>query len=55
VHVADVGDERHDAPEAAGLDALIRGLALRARDDDQLLELSAPCFDALYELWSSPS
>jgi hypothetical protein len=55
VHEADIGDERYDAPEAAGMDALIRGLALRARDDDHLIELTAPCFDALYELWSRES
>lgn len=52
VHEADIGDERYDAPEAPGLDALIRGLALGARDDDHLLAMTGPAFDALYTLWS---
>jgi hypothetical protein len=52
VHEADIGDERYDAPEAPGLDALIRGLALGARDDDHLLAMTEPAFDALYTLWS---
>ena len=55
VHEADIGDELHDAPEAAGLDALVRGLALSARDDDHLLALTTPLYDALYALWSTPS
>ena len=49
VHEADLGDERYDAPEAAGLDALVRGLSLTV-DDQRLLELSHPLFDGLYEL-----
>ena len=48
VHEADLGDERYDAPEAVGLDVLIRGLSLR-NDDDTLLALSGPLFDGLYE------
>jgi hypothetical protein len=47
VHEADVGDERYDAPEAAGLDAIVRGLAV-GRDDEALLTASAVLFDALY-------
>ena len=49
VHEADLADERYDAPEAAGLDAAIRGLSL-VLDDGRLLELTAPVFDGLYEL-----
>ena len=48
VHEADIGDERYDAPEAAGLDAVMRGLALVHDDDERILELSAHMFDALY-------
>jgi hypothetical protein len=48
VHEADLGDERYDAPEAPGLDVLIRGLSM-THDDDELLRLSAPLFDGLYE------
>ena len=52
VHEADIGDERYDAAEAAGVDALIRGLALNAAGDDQLIAVTEPLYDALYELWS---
>jgi len=52
VHEADIGDERYDAPEAPGVDALIRGLALHAADDDQLIAITEPLYDALYRLWS---
>jgi hypothetical protein len=48
VHEADLGDELYDAPEAAGFDVLVRGLSL-LRDDEELLALTAPLFDGLYE------
>jgi hypothetical protein len=48
VHEADLGDERYDAPEAAGLDLLLRALA-SSRSDDDLLAVTAPLFDALYD------
>jgi hypothetical protein len=48
VHEADLADERFDAPEAPGLDVLLRGLSM-THDDDALLALTAPLFDALYE------
>ena len=47
VHDADLGDERFDAPEAAGLDVLIRGLSMTL-DDAAVLEVTGPLFDALY-------
>jgi hypothetical protein len=53
VHEADIGDERYDAPEAAGLDAILRGLARGARDDDHMLQLAAPLYDALYAHWTA--
>jgi hypothetical protein len=49
VHEADLADERYDAPEAAGLDALVRGLSM-TQADPELLALTAPLFDGLYEL-----
>ncbi|HEV8451727.1 MAG TPA: chromate resistance protein ChrB domain-containing protein [Gaiellales bacterium] len=52
VHEADIGDERFDAPEAPGMDTLLRGLALTARDDQHLIDRTAPLYDALYDLWS---
>jgi hypothetical protein len=47
VHEADLEDERYDAPEAPGLDAIVRGLG-RQHGDQELLERAAPIFDALY-------
>jgi hypothetical protein len=48
VHEADLGDERFDAPEAAGLDAICRGLSM-LHDDDVVLSVTDRIFDALYE------
>jgi hypothetical protein len=49
VHEADLGDELFDAPEAPGLDAIMRGLAYICGDDQELLAAAAPLFDGLYE------
>jgi hypothetical protein len=48
VHEADLDDGRFDAPEAAGLDVALRGLSMVC-DDDEVLELTGPLFDGLYE------
>ena len=48
VHEADLDDERFDAPEAAGLDVLLRGLSMTGTDE-QTLAVSAALFDGLYE------
>jgi hypothetical protein len=48
VHEADLADERYDAPEAPGLDVLVRGLSM-VLADDELLVVSAHLFDGLYE------
>jgi hypothetical protein len=48
VHEADLDDDRYDAPEAPGLDVLMRGLSM-VRGDHEVLELSAPLYDGLYE------
>jgi hypothetical protein len=48
VHEADLDDERYDAPEARGLDVILRGLSM-VYDDERLLTLSGPIFDGLYE------
>jgi len=49
VHEADLDDERYDAPESAGLDVLIRGLGMVSDDDKELLALTGPLYDGLYE------
>ena len=48
VHEADLADDRFDAPEAAGLDVLLRGLSMVRSDHDALIVASA-LFDGLYE------
>jgi len=47
VHEADLADDVYDAPEAPGLDTLIRGLSM-VRADEELLAITSPLFDGLY-------
>lgn len=54
VHEADLEDDRYDAPEAVGLDVVLRGLSM-VRDDDTVLQLTAPLFDGLYEYYKRRS
>jgi hypothetical protein len=49
VHEADLDDERFDAPEARGLDVIVRGLSMIAGSDEEMLSLSSPIYDGLYE------
>jgi len=49
VHEADLDDGRYDAPEAPGLDRILRGLSM-VGSDEQTLAVSKPLFDGLYEL-----
>jgi hypothetical protein len=48
VHEADLDDQRYDAPEAAGLDVVMRGLSITC-GDHEILRLSGPVFDGIYE------
>jgi hypothetical protein len=48
VHEADLDDQRYDAPEAPGLDMVLRGLSI-TRSDHEILRLSGPVFDGIYE------
>ncbi|GAB5901713.1 hypothetical protein OKHIL_75230 [Mycolicibacterium mageritense] len=50
VHEADIDDERYDAPEAPGLDVVLRGLSMIG-DDEHTLAVTAPVFDGLYEFY----
>jgi hypothetical protein len=54
VHEVDLEDGRYDAPEAGGLDALVRGLA-RTRDDADLLAATGPVLDGLYDEFRAQS
>jgi len=49
VHEADLADETFDAPIAAGLDALIRGVGLTSETDEETLAVTDRLFDGLYE------
>ena len=42
------GNERYDAPEAPGLDVVLRGLSMIG-DDEHTLTVTGPIFDGLYE------
>jgi hypothetical protein len=48
VHEADIGDECFDAPEAPGLELVVRGLAV-GRDDVALLERTYDVFEGVYQ------
>jgi hypothetical protein len=47
VHEADLADDRYDAPAAAGLDVLIRGLTLTSGSDHDTLAVTGRLFDGL--------
>ena len=49
VHEADLADEQYDAPAAAGLDILIRGLSMTTSGDEATLAITDAIFDGLYE------
>ena len=48
VHEADLDDQRYDAPEAAGMDMILRGLSM-TRSDAEIVRLTRPLFDGIYE------
>ena len=50
VHEADLDDGRYEAPEAPGLDTVLRGLSMTGRDE-QTLAVSEALFTGLYEFY----
>jgi len=48
VHDIDLKDAKFGRPEAAGIDAVLRGLSEAVRDDQQLLRDAGAVFDGLY-------
>ena len=48
IHEADVDDDRFHTPEAAGLDAVVRGLGLVIEDDLLLFGVTDRVFEGLY-------
>ena len=53
VHDIDLKDNKFNRLEAAGLSAIIRGLADLLKDDRKLAAQCAPIFDGLYELFGN--
>jgi hypothetical protein len=49
VHDIDLKDAKFDRPEAAGIDRLIAGIAMRHREDEDRLARGEAVFDDLYE------
>jgi hypothetical protein len=54
IHEADIDDERYDAPEAPGLDVVLRGLSMVCADEE-ILAHTGPVFDGLYEFYRRAS
>jgi hypothetical protein len=50
VHEADLEDDRYDAPEAPGLDVVLRGLSM-TQDDEDVLLISRSLFDGLHDYY----
>ena len=48
VHEADLDDGRYHAPEAPGLDVVLRGLSMIHSDND-ILRMTGPIFNGIYE------
>ncbi|HEU5218174.1 MAG TPA: chromate resistance protein ChrB domain-containing protein [Gemmatimonadales bacterium] len=48
IHEADVDDDRFHTPEAAGLDAIIRGVGMLIEDDRELFAVTDRVFEGLY-------
>jgi hypothetical protein len=47
VRAADT-DKMENAPEAAGLEAIMTGIGMTAKDDHEAVEIARPVYDALY-------
>lgn len=50
VHEADLEDDRYDAPEAPGLDVVLRGLSM-TNDDHTVMAVTGPMFKGLYDYY----
>jgi hypothetical protein len=50
VHEADLDDDRFHTPEAAGLDAIIRGLGMVITDDLEVFAVTDRIYHGLYAL-----
>lgn len=48
IHEADLNDDKYHTPEAAGVDAVIRGLGLVVENDPALFSITQRLYDGLY-------
>ncbi|MCA0179801.1 MAG: chromate resistance protein [Actinobacteria bacterium] len=53
VHEADLADDAHDAPEAAGFDLIVRALSA-ALGDERAIERTREMFDAVHDFLRQP-
>jgi hypothetical protein len=51
VHDIDLKDEKYGRQEAAGLETLLTGVAMRAKDDHERLARGSAILDDLYEVF----
>jgi hypothetical protein len=51
VHDIDLKDDKYGRPQAAGVETLLAGVALRAKDDDERLARGSAVFEDLYEVF----
>jgi hypothetical protein len=51
VHDIDLKDDKFRRPQASGVETLLAGVALRAKDDDERLARGSAILDDLYEVF----
>jgi hypothetical protein len=49
VHGADIAGDEDATPQSAGLKAIAEGFSAAVPDDQRLLQMEMPIYDALYE------
>ena len=49
VHGADIAGDEDATPQSAGLKAIAEGFSAAVPDDQRLLQIELPVYDALYE------
>jgi hypothetical protein len=54
VHGADIAKDEDVTPQSAGLKAIAEGFSAAVPDDQRLLQIEMPVYDALYE-WCKKS
>lgn len=52
IHDIDLKDGKFERPEAAGIEALITGICMRSKDDEERLQSGSAIFDDLFQTFS---